>query len=70
MLEQDERTFQEEYYRAANFLLASALRSECVMLHNRTAKTEGDMKRLDELLNCPACQEEWFVKEYVEKQEK
>jgi hypothetical protein len=61
MLVHDEDTFHEQYKDARAFLIAASLRDECFTLFCRKHKSDWDKKRLEELLECPACKERWFL---------
>jgi hypothetical protein len=71
MLEKDKIDFIEKFPSAENFLRAAELRQECFTLFkqrkNRIRPTPYEKKRLKELFECPACQEEWFLKILQEK---
>jgi hypothetical protein len=71
MLEKDKKEFLEKFPEAKSFLLNAELRQECSTLFrqrkNRIRPTPYEKKRLKELFECPACQEEWFLKILQEK---
>jgi hypothetical protein len=71
MLEKDRKEFLEKFPDAENFLIGAELRQECFTLFrqrkNRIRPTPYEERRLKELFECPACQEEWFLKILQEK---
>lgn len=67
LLVHDEDTFREEHREARSFLLAASLREECFSLYCIKNKTDWQKDRLKELINCPACQEKWFLNLIGEK---
>jgi hypothetical protein len=61
ILKEDYEEFQERFRSAAAFIVEAELRYECHNLAVQNEITPWQTIRLEQLLQSPACREEWFV---------
>lgn len=61
MLSRDNEMFHRLLRKNADFLVAAGLRYECYMIASTKKRNQWQIERLDDLLHCRACREQWFV---------
>lgn len=61
LLERDQAFFSTEFSKANVFLIAAKLRMECHTIGIKKTMLLWESERLRDILNAPACQEDWFL---------